>query len=60
MKCTKGKHNTQPDKEEEKMKWWVVEIADEIDGFVSVFAETADEAEEQARDAGYDVMYGLG
>lgn len=39
------------------MKWWIVEIADEIDGFVSVFAETADEAEEQARDEGYDVMY---
>lgn len=38
-------------------KWWVVEIADENDGFVSIFAETAEEAEKEAEEQGYNVLY---
>lgn len=39
------------------MKWWIVEIADEIDGFVSEFAGTAEEAEKMAMADGYEVLY---
>ena len=38
-------------------KWWIVEIADGNDGFISVFAETAEEAEMTALDEGYEVLY---
>lgn len=39
------------------MKWWIVEIADGNDGFVSEYAETAEQAEQMAIDEGYDVLY---
>lgn len=39
------------------MKWFVVEIADENDGFISIFANNADEAEREAEKMGYDVLY---
>lgn len=39
------------------MKWWIVEIADGNDGFVSMYAKSADEAEQMASDEGYDVLY---
>ena len=39
------------------MKWWIVEIADGNDGFVSEYAETAEEAEQMARNEGYEVLY---
>ncbi len=38
-------------------RWWVVEIADENDGFISVLAKTAYEAEREAAEQGYDVLY---
>ena len=38
-------------------KWWTVEIADENDGFISVLAETADDAEREAEEQGYAVLY---
>lgn len=37
--------------------WWTVEIADGNDGFISVFADTAEEAEKEAEEQGYDVLY---
>lgn len=39
------------------MKWFVVEIADGNDGFISVYANSADEAEKIAINDGYDVLY---
>lgn len=42
---------------EEEMKWWIVEIADGNDGFISEFAETAEQAEQMAMDEGYDVLW---
>lgn len=37
--------------------WYIVEIADGNDGFISVFADTAEEAEREAEQQGYDVLY---
>lgn len=39
------------------MKWYVVEIADGNDGFISVLASSTDEAEAIAFAMGYDVLY---
>lgn len=39
------------------MQDWIVEIADEEDGFIIVEAKNADEAESIARDLGYDVLW---
>lgn len=39
------------------MKDYVVEIFDEIDGFIIVEASSADEAETIAFELGYDVAY---
>lgn len=41
----------------ELLKDFMVEIADENDGFIVVQAPTADEAEKIAREHGYDVFY---
>lgn len=37
--------------------WWTVEIADGNDGFVSVMADTEEEAIREAEEQGYDVLY---
>lgn len=42
---------------EKEMRWWIVEIADGNDGFVSIYANSADEAEQMAFNEGYDVLY---
>ena len=40
-----------------KKMWWIVEIADENDGFISVFADTEEEAIRDAEEEGYQVLY---
>lgn len=52
-----GGHSTAHKLKGARTMWWVVEIADEIDGFISVFADTAEEAEREAEEQGYDVLY---
>lgn len=39
------------------MKTFIVEIADEEDGFAVIDAETPEEAESIAKSLGYEVMY---
>lgn len=41
----------------EKRKWFVVEVADSEDGFISEYAHTAREAELMAMEEGYTVLY---
>ncbi len=39
------------------MKDYIVEIADENDGFIVLEAESANDAEVKATEMGYDVLY---